>query len=99
MQAHIAEKNIIAGTIGDLMRASDQGILVNANLSSATAAKSAIDTAVAKLHTSEKTSGAGPKAAIDLADQFVTNYTTGTNVAAIETALPNQKTRGRRTRF
>ena len=85
---HVAERNIKRKTAGGFRFGENQGILVDADLSSATAAKAAVDTDVAKLHVSERRFGNGVKKAIDQADNYLSGATTGTDVSNVYDLAP-----------
>ena len=99
IQSHVAEKNIVAGTVGGILFGEAQGVLVDGDLTSKSAALSAVDSDMAKKHVAEKTFGPRVKAAINQADNYYANYTSGSDVSDITDALPNQSTRGRALRY
>lgn len=93
---HVAERMIEAGVVGGFQFGSDQSLFVAGDLTSATAAKAAVDTANAKKHVAEKTFGERVKPAIDQADNFLAGASTGSSITNV-TALLN--TRGHFLRF
>lgn len=96
---HVAEQNIRAGVVGGVRHGSDMGVLVDGDLTSLAAAKSAVDTDVAKLHTAERLTGIRTKAALDLAADFTqTDAVTASSVSNITGSLPSGA-RGRHVRL
>jgi hypothetical protein len=81
--AHVAEHRITAGVIAGAAFGIKQGILVDADLTTAAAAKAAVDADVAKLHVSQALFGARVKASIDRADTYKSGYTTGSAAASV----------------
>lgn len=93
---HTAEANIKLGMVGGIRMGSDAGVLVDGDLTSATAAKAAVDSDVAKLHTAEKLVGIRVKASIDQADNYLSGATTGSSVANIIAVEPTARGRALR---
>lgn len=97
---HTADKNLVAAIVSEIRRASDAGILVNGDLTSAATAKANSAARIAKLAPGEKGNFAGLSDAIDKADSIVAGFTTGSSIAAIDNAVPTtDKRRGRRLRY
>ncbi|HEY8560499.1 MAG TPA: hypothetical protein VIL74_08985 [Pyrinomonadaceae bacterium] len=81
-QLHVSELMQAQQVYGGLKQADERGVLVDADLTSISAAKTAIDTDTAKMHVSEGARvGAQAKAALDKADHFVAGYTSGSDVS------------------
>jgi hypothetical protein len=80
---HISEHRITAGVVAGVAFGIRQGILVDADLSSLTAAKAAVDADVANLHISQRMYGARVKASLDKASNYQAGYVTGTDADAI----------------
>lgn len=83
---HVAERNRVMKIIGGINFGIQRGILVDADLTSATAAKAAVDADVAVMHVSERLAGVRTKAAIDMADSISTNYTTSSDADLVYSA-------------
>lgn len=91
--SHTAEKMIRAKLIGGIYFGEAQGLLVDGDLTSLAAAKAAVATDAAKLHVSTRMYATRVVASLDIADSFVSGYTTGSDVSDIDAALPNQQPR------
>lgn len=88
-QRHVSETVQMQKLVGGLRLGEDTGVLVDADLSSLSAAKTAVDADCAKRHVSERAQiAARVKASLDISDQFLTNYTTGGDVSDYD-ALPD----------
>lgn len=81
MALHVSQQVVAAKMVSGLKKGEARSLLVDGDLTSATAAKAAVDTDVAKLHVSERHIGARIKASIDKADSFLSGYTTSSDVS------------------
>jgi hypothetical protein len=95
MTRHVSEQPFMQGLVGGLRLGEDRGVLSDADLSSLAAAKTAVDADVAKLHTSERMIGPKVKASLEKADQFLSSYTSGTDVSDYDVLPANVQYRGR----
>ena len=91
--SHTAEKMIRAKLIGGIYFGEAQGILVDGDLTSLSAAKAAVEADAAKLHVSTRMYAPRVIASLDVADNYVSGYTSGSDVSDIDAALPNQTPR------
>lgn len=91
---HVSEKMLACKIEGGLQLGQDRTVLVDADLSSLAAAKTAVDADVAKLHVSERLIGVKVKSALDRADEFVSGYTTGTTAANSANIVTGSTIRG-----
>lgn len=94
--AHSSEAPERACVKGGLLFGDEQGILDDADLSSLSAAKTAVDTDVAKLHVSQRLFGVRVKASLDRINDYDSTYLTGTDVDKA-TMLAISGSRGGRT--
>lgn len=90
IQAHSAEQMIRAGVGGGFQFGSDQGLFVAGDLTSAAAAKAAVDVANAKKHVAEKTFGERVKAAIDQADNYVAGASSGSSITNVTSVITSR---------
>lgn len=81
--AHVAQHRLTMGTVAGIAFGIRQGILVDGDLTSASAAKTAVDADVANLHVSQRLFGIRVKSSIDMAPNFQAGYTTGSDADAI----------------
>jgi hypothetical protein len=93
-KAHVAEHNITAGIIGGMLFGQENGLVVNGDLTSLSNALAAVDTKQAKKHAAEATFGERVKASLRIADQYLSGYTSGTNISNI-TGIEDIPTKGR----
>ncbi len=92
--AHVAEHNITAGIIGGMLFGQENGLVVNGDLTSLSNALTAVDAAQAQKHVAEAVFGARVKASLRIADQYLSGYTSGTNISNI-TGIEDVPTKGR----
>ncbi len=79
---HVSETVLAQKVYGGLKQAEDRGVLVDGDLTSKTAAKAAIDTDTDKMHVAEKHRiNRQSKAPLDRIDNFVSGYTSGSDVS------------------
>lgn len=93
VQIHVSETQKAQKLYNSLKIGEDRSVLVDGDLSSASAAKTAIQADVDKLHVSERHIAPRVKAGIDNAEQFLTGYNSGSDVSDYD-VLPShvQKT-------
>lgn len=94
---HVAESNITACVKGGINFGVNTGLLEDGDLTSLATAKAAVDTDNAKLHTSQKLFGVRVKSALDLADNYLAGFTSGSDASDID-AISNAGN-GRSPRF
>lgn len=92
--AHVAEHNITAGIIGGMLFGQENGLVVNGDLTSLSNALTAVDAAQAKKHVAEAVFGARVKASLNIANTYLSGYTSGTNIFNI-TGIEDVPTKGR----
>ncbi len=96
---HTSEQPVRACVKGGLIFGADQGLLEDADLSSLSAAKTAVAEDVAKLHTSQKTFGPRVTGSLDAIGDYDATYLTGTDVDKASMLAISTAGRGRSTRF
>lgn len=85
---HTSERIIRYRAVGGIKLGSDSGVLVAGDLTSATAAKAAVDVDNAKLHVAEKLTGPRVKASIDQVDNYLSGASSGSSIANILAVEP-----------
>ena len=83
IQRHTAEATIKSRMVGGIKFGSDTGLLVAGDLTSATAAKAAVDVDNTKAHVSEKLFGPRVKASIDQIDNYFASGSSGSSITNI----------------
>lgn len=81
MSIHVSNLPLAGSIESTIRQAETAGLIVDANLTSATAAKAAIDTAAGKINVSQRTLAIGAKKAVDLADTYVSGWSAGEDVS------------------
>lgn len=80
-------------TIGGIKLGINLGLLVDGDVTSVTAAKAAVDADAALLHVAERYFANRVKASIDMADNFQSGWSTGSDADAIY-SIENEATQG-----
>lgn len=81
MSIHVAETMIQAKAVGGCKFAGDQSVIVDGDLTSLSAAKTASNVSTAKRHVSERVFGKRVNASLDQIGNFDSTYLTGSSVA------------------